>query len=158
MDVMLRRFLIGDAVKVSMIIRRNFMEVNINDYSEEAMQILADEFDVDKVTRISEDAHMYVAVDKDEEIIGCGAIASYLGSEDESILLSVFVIPELQGRGIGRKIIAVLEEDVYYSRAKRIEVLSSITACDFYLKLGYVYKNGLRKLENEDIYRLEKLK
>lgn len=156
MNVMFRRFMNEDAVKVSMIIKRNFLEVNIKDYSEEAMQMLADEFDVDKVTGISEAAHMYVAVDKDEEIIGCGAVASYLGSKEESILLSIFVVPELQGMGIGRKFLEVLEKDEFYSRAKRIEVASSITACNFYRKFGYVYKDGLKILEDEDVYRLEK--
>ncbi len=128
MNAMIRRFLIGDAVKVSVLIRRNFLEVNIKDYSEEAMRILANEFNVNKVNNIASYAHMYVVEDKDEGIIGCGAISSFWGSEDESILLTVFVIPELHGKGIGRKIIEVLEMDELYLRAKRIEVASSITA------------------------------
>lgn len=38
-------------------------------------------------------------------IIGCGAIGSYWGKKDESSLFTIFVLPEYQGKGIGRKII-----------------------------------------------------
>jgi N-acetylglutamate synthase-like GNAT family acetyltransferase len=158
MNMMTRKFSNEDAVKVSSLIRRNFLEVNIKDYSEEAMQVLANEFDEDKVNHVAADAHMYVVIDKDEEIIGCGAITSFLGRTDESMLVTLFVMPELQGMGIGRKILEVLEKDEFYTRAIRIEIASSITACNFYLKFGYVYKNGLKELENEDVYRLEKFK
>ncbi|MDY5030930.1 MAG: GNAT family N-acetyltransferase [Blautia sp.] len=35
-------------------------------------------------------------------MIGCGGITGYWGSVDESYVLSVFVLPEYQGKG-GRK-------------------------------------------------------
>lgn len=49
-----------------------------------------------------------------------------------------------------------MENDEYFLRAKRIEFPASITACDFYRKLGYSYKNGIRELDGEGHYRLEK--
>ena len=66
------------------------------------------------------------------------------------------MLPEYHGKGIGKKIIEVLEQDEYFLRAKRIEIPSSITACEFYLKQGYNYKNGINKINNERLYRLEK--
>ncbi len=45
--------------------------------------------------------HFYVVIDEDE-IIGCGAIGPYGGKEDESSLFTIFVLPDCQGKGIGR--------------------------------------------------------
>jgi len=89
-------------------------------------------------------------------MVGCGSIASFWGKEDESVLLSVFVLPELHGNGIGTQIINALENDEYFKRAKRVEVPSSITAYDFYRKFGYLDKNGVKELDNEGNYKLEK--
>lgn len=100
---------------------------------------------------------MYVVCDN-SQIIGCGAIAGYWGSTTESILLTIFVLPEYQGKGIGSKIIETLEQDEYFLRAKRIEIPASITAVEFYRKMGYDYKNGIDLVDDEQVYRLEKFR
>jgi hypothetical protein len=51
-----------------------------------------------------------------------------------------------------------LEKDEYFLRAKRIEIPSSITGCQFYRKFGYDYKNGIAELNDERLYRLEKFR
>lgn len=153
----IRKFDKNDAAKVSNIICRNFLEVNIKDYSKEEMDELSKIYNCDKVLQISDYAHMYVAC-IDKKIVGCGAISSFWGKQDESILLTIFVLPELHDKGIGRAIIETLECDEYFLRAKRIEIPASITACDFYKKMGYIYKDGLKKLDDEGNYRLEKFR
>ena len=94
----------------------------------------------------------------EEEIIGVGSISSFWGSLTESILLTIFVLPELHGNGIGRYIIQTLEQDELFLRADRIEIPASITAVEFYKKQGYDYKNGVKEFDNEHHYRLEKFK
>jgi N-acetylglutamate synthase-like GNAT family acetyltransferase len=153
----IRRFDNNDATTVSKIICRNFLEVNINDYPKEEMEYLSENYNPDKVLQLNAYAHMYV-VCIDKQIIGCGAISSFWGSQDESILLTIFVLPELHAKGIGRTIIKTLESDEYFLRAKRIEIPSSITACEFYKKMGYDYKGGIAKLDGEGHYRLEKFR
>ena len=74
------------------------------------------------------------------------------------LIMDVIVLPEYQGKGVGRKIIEMLEKDEYYLRAKRIEIPASITAVEFYRKMGYDYKNGNTELENGLMYRLEKFR
>lgn len=64
----------------------------------------------------------------------------------------------VKGKGIGRKIINTLEQDEFYVRATRIEIPASITATEFYRKFGYDYKNGVKELDEERHYRLEKFK
>lgn len=153
----IRRFDKNDATIVSKIICRNFLEVNIKDYSKEEMEHLSEIYNSDKVLEVAGYAHMYV-VCIDKKIVGCGAISSFWGSTDESILLTIFVLPELHGTSIGRTIIETLESDEYFLRAKRIEIPSSITACEFYKKMGYEYKDGIEKLDDEGHYRLEKFR
>lgn len=50
-----------------------------------------------------------------------------------------------------------LEQDEFYARATRIEIPASITATEFYRKFGYDYKNGVKELDEKQLYRLEKL-
>ena len=83
-------------------------------------------------------------------------IGPYWGSETESSLFNIFVLPEYQGKGVGRKIIETLEQDGFFLRAERVEVPASITGVGFYRKLGYEYKNGIDRPDEERLYRLEK--
>lgn len=130
---------------------------NSKDYSEEAINALEKQLQPPHVLERAGWTHFYV-VEENDTIIGCGAIGPYWGSETESSLFTIFVLPEYQGRGIGRKIIETLEQDEYFLRAKRVEIPASITAVNFYRKLGYDYKNGVDRLDEEQLYRLEKFR
>ena len=48
--------------------------------------------------------------------------------------------------------------DPYFLRAKRVEISASITGLSFYLKMGYHFKNGNKELDDEHLYRLEKIR
>ena len=157
MNVRFRRFKEVDAEEVRNIIVRNFLEVNSKDYGIEAMQFLANVYDVNKVLQVASYAHMYV-FEVDDKIVGTGSISSYWGSETESILLTIFVLPEYHSKGIGSKIIETLEQDELFLRANRIEIPASITATEFYRKFGYNYKNGVKELDEEHHFRLEKFR
>ena len=152
-----RRFKKEDAKEVRNLIVRNFLEINSKDYGLSAMETLAKVYDEEKVLNVASYAHMYV-FEFEEKIVGTGSISSFWGNETESILLCVFVLPEFHGKGIGRKIINTLEQDEFYVRATRIEIPASITATEFYRKFGYDYKNGVKELDEEHHYRLEKFK
>lgn len=161
--MLIRRFEHADARNVAELINRNFFEVNIKDYTKEELNARA--FDEEKVRTVAGYAHMYVwCADSeivgcaDSEIVGCGAISSYWGSLEESILLTIFVKPELHKKGIGKSIIKTLEQDELFLRAKRIEIPASKTACEFYQKMGYSYKNGVKQLDDEGHYRMEKFR
>ena len=152
---MIRRFKDEDALEVSELIAYTLRTVNIKDYTEKQIEHTISTLTPEKLIEKSKWTHFYV-VCVDEKIIGCGAIGPYWGSTEESSLFTIFVLPEYHGKGIGKKIIEVLEQDEYFLRAKRIEIPASITACEFYLKQGYNYKNGINKIDEERLYRLEK--
>ena len=152
-----RRITEADAEEVSKLVVRNFLEVNSKDYGLDAVKQRANVFTAEKILQRASYAHMYV-FEWQEKIIGVGAISSFWGSETESILLTIFVQPELHGKGVGRQIIRTLEGDELFTRASRIEIPASVTATEFYRKLGYDFKNGIKELDEEGHYRLEKFR
>lgn len=155
--MIIRMFRQEDAAEVEWVIAKTLRITNSQDYSKEYIEanILSHSAEI-LIERAKQD-HMYVACDE-LRIVGCGAIAGYWGSQTESILLTIFVLPDYQGKGIGRQIIETLEQDEYFLRAKRIEIPASITAVEFYRKMGYDYKNGIAEIDEEQVYRLEKFR
>ncbi len=153
----IRRFQESDAEEVSKLIIRTLRTTNISDYSAEYIENDVKAFTPEGVIKRASWTHFYVVCEK-EAIVGCGAIGSYWGKKDESSLFNIFVLPDYQGKGIGRSIIETLESDEYFLRAKRIEIPASITACQFYRKMGYDYKNGVDTPDEEQLFRLEKFR
>ena len=151
----IRRFKEADAQEVSALIARTLSTTNIKYYPAEFIEQEVNVLTPDYIAWRASWTHFYV-VCEGEKIIGCGAIGPYWGSETESSLFTIFVDPAHQGRGIGRKIVETLEADEYALRASRIEIPASITACEFYRKLGYDHKQGAEAVDEEGLYRLEK--
>lgn len=154
---MIRKFEENDAKEVADLIATTMRITNIKDYSleyiENDIKALTPEYLVERMSW----TNGYVYCDNNK-IVGCGFIGSYWGKEDESSLYTIFVLPDFQGKGIGRKIVETLEKDDYFLRAKRVEIPASITACPFYIKMGYNYKNGISEPDNEQLIRLEKFR
>jgi len=59
------------------------------------------------------------------------------GSIVENEIKRGFVLPEYQGRGFGRKIMAKLEETALNSGIRKVKLCASLPSKDFYLALGY---------------------
>ena len=152
-----RRFQDADAGEVSALIIKTLRTTNSKDYSEEYIEKDVQAFSPDGVMIRAGWTHFYV-VCHGNRIVGCGAIGPYWGKEDESSLFNIFVLPEYQGKGVGTKIIDTLEQDEFFLRARRIEIPASITACEFYKKMGYTYKNGNATIDDEQLIRMEKFR
>ena len=151
----IRRFRESDAEAVSQLIRTTIEITNKKDYPEDLMDELIRTETPEHVLGQAGWTHMYVVLDR-EKIVGCGAIGPYWGREDESCLFTIFVLPEYQGKGVGRQIMETLEQDEFFLRAKRIEIPASITGVPFYLRMGYHYKNGISEPNEEHLIRMEK--
>lgn len=151
----IRGFQPEDAVETARMIAKTLQISNGKDYTEEYLAGIIASYSADDLLKKAEEGHMYVACEG-ARIVGCGAIAPYMGKADESILLTFFVLPEYQGRGVGRLVMRAVERDEYFLRAKRVELHASITAVEFYRKMGYEYKDGVTKLDENLLYRLEK--
>ncbi len=157
MYMITRKFEKNDAAAVCNLVRRNFLEVNIHDYPLSEMERLAELYDAKKIIAIASTSNMYVICDGDT-IVGTGTIARHNASENESILLTIFVLPEYHSKGVGSQIIKALEGDELFLRSDRIEIPASITACSFYEKMGYSYKDGKKTLDEHGLYQMEKFR
>ena len=149
--IQIRRIEDRDAEAVSALICETMQISNSRDYPPELLRGIPPE----KVIERSRWTHFYV-VEDGGEIVGCGAIGPYWDREDESSFFTIFVRPDHQGQGIGRRIVETLEADEFALRAKRIEIPASITGLPFYRKMGYTFKPGHEEPDEELIYRLEK--
>lgn len=154
--MLIRKFLPGDGERVAVLVAKTLREVSIKDYSAEYIEDLISRWPAQYFSDSSLANHFYVLVACDE-IVGCGAIGPYRDRADESILLSIFVHPAYQGKGLGKKILKTLEEDEYFLRSRRIELPASLSAENFYLKMGYTYKNGKRKVNDLLLVEMEKV-
>ena len=153
--MMIRRFEKKDAEAVSDLIAVTLRTTNRKDYSEEVLENDIRHLQPEDLIRRAGSQHFYV-VEEDRKIIGCGSIGPYWGREDESSLFTIFVHPDYQGKGTGRRIMETLEQDEFFLRAKRVEIPASITGTPCYLKMGYTYKNGVTAPDEEGLLRLEK--
>lgn len=153
----IRRFQTRDAEEVSALIATTLRITNIKDYSLEYIENNIKVLQPQNILERASWTHFYVACDHNK-IIGCGAIGPYWDKVDESSLFTIFVLPEYQGKGFGRRMIQTLEQDEYFLRAKRIEIPASITGTPFYRKMGYDYKNGITEPDTEGLLRLEKFR
>jgi N-acetylglutamate synthase-like GNAT family acetyltransferase len=107
------RFQRGDAQEVSELIAKTLRTTNIKDYSEEYIENEVEAFTAESMIQKASWTHFYV-ICHDDVIVGCGAIGPCWGKKDESSLFNIFVLPEWQGRGVGRMIIETLERDEFF--------------------------------------------
>lgn len=153
--MIIRLFKREDAKELSNLVSKTMMTSNVKDYHIDYIRKDINERNPQFFIDRSKYLHCYVFL-INNKIIGTGSIGPYWGKRDESSLFNIFVDPDFQRKGIGRNIINTLENDIYFTRAKRIEIPSSITALKFYKKMGYSFKNNNHKLDKERLFRLEK--
>ncbi len=153
----IRRFIPQDGEAVSELIAVTMRTSNIKDYPSQLLEKAIAYLTPERLIERADWMHSYVVCDG-KRIVGCGSVGPYWNKEDESSLFTIFVHPEHQGKGIGRLIIETLEQDEFFLRAKRIEIPASITALEFYKKMGYDFKDGVRELDDEQHYKLEKFR
>jgi N-acetylglutamate synthase-like GNAT family acetyltransferase len=149
------RFGESDAGPVAGLIRRNLLEVNSRDYPAEEIQRVIEIYSTEKIIVLSKKMHLYVAVDGGL-IVGCGAIGQTTDQRSGIIIRAVFVAPDQQGRGIGRRIMQALENDEYSKTAVKIILYASATARGFYMKLGYRDADGRPEADEHGLYKMEK--
>lgn len=155
MEFNITRFQRRDAEETSAAIERTLRISNAPDYPEEIIREMVELYSPAGLTEQAQGEHLYVLRDG-EKVVGCGGIAPYMGRETESILVTIFVLPEYQGTGAGRRLMEALENDAYFLRADRVVIHSSITARDFYLKLGYRFSDGVGTPDEEGCIHMEK--
>ena len=143
--------------QISTIIIRNLLEINVKDYGVEKVQEMAKDFTVEKLKdTLKNRKKVFVAI-KNNEVVGTAGIDVSWYNPDEYYILTVFVKPENHGEGIGRLLIEAIEDYAIHSNFRKLIIPASITAHEFYYKLGYRYKDNQKVLNEENMYLMEKI-
>ena len=155
-EVIVSRYIPDDLNELLDMIKASFStrELGIV-YEDEPIKFWLSEYTQEEIEKAAATKHLYVAK-LDGKIVGSGIV----GSDDNMAYISgVFVDPTIQGKGIGRKLIEVLEKDEICQKYKKIYLTAALSAGKFYQKLGYTYKYDVPKIVldgNLDVVYMEK--
>ncbi|WUH99351.1 GNAT family N-acetyltransferase [Spirillospora sp. NBC_00431] len=137
MTVNIRMFQPEDAPRLSAIVQRCLREVNSRDYPNHIIDKMCAHFTAERFVELSGSRRIYVA----EEGRVVGTV-----SRDGNKVYTMFIDPDLAGRGIGRQLMQHIEAQAAHDGYDFMETGASITAHGFYLKLGYT---DVRESETE---------
>jgi len=130
MKCQVRPALEADAPQVSQVILASLLTSNAQDYPASVIERVQASFTTDSVRQLMQHRQMFVAL-VDGELRGTASL-------DGRAVRSVFVDPAYHGRGLGRQLMAAVEQAALDSGQTSLVVPSSVTAEGFYARLGYV--------------------
>lgn len=150
----IRRFDDRDADAVSGLIVRTLLTSCAADYAPEPLEAFARTQTPACMKRRGRETHFYV-VEEAGTVVGCGAVGSDERDAAVCAVYSLYVLPECQGRGVGRMIVETLLADEYARRAKVILLHASRTALGFYGRMGFVFRDGCDAPDADGLYEME---
>jgi GNAT superfamily N-acetyltransferase len=127
----IRPALPSDAEEISRVIVRALRETNRRDYPAHVVAAVAENFSPERVAEKLSARRAYVAT--------VAGMVVGTASLDGRVVRSVFVDPTYQGKGIGTRLMDVLEGLVREQSVSTLSVPSSITAEGFYRRLGFAF-------------------
>lgn len=146
------------AKEISKIITKNLLEVNSKDYGINFVKNHAKDFTVSKIEEnFSKRTKTFVALENNIVVGTAGLDKSWYNDNGEYWILSVFVDIDHHKKGIGKMLIQKIENYAEEINVKKLVIPASITACEFYNKLGYRYKDDIKKLNDDKMYIMEKV-
>ncbi|WP_436531828.1 GNAT family N-acetyltransferase [Actinoplanes sp. HUAS TT8] len=125
----IRSFRTDDAAAVSGIVGRCLREINSRDYPAEIITRMCAHFTPERIEQLAGERQMVVAVEADTVV---GTV-----SRDGNKVFTMFVEPAMIGRGVGRRLMNHIEALAAADGHDHMETGASITAHEFYLRLGY---------------------
>ncbi|MGC5703419.1 GNAT family N-acetyltransferase [Pseudomonas sp. NFXW11] len=120
----------ADASEVSRVILAALVTSNAQDYPASVIERVQASFTPNAVLHLMRQRQMFVAT-VDGVLVGTASL-------DGHAVRSVFVDPLHQGGGVGRQLLAAVEQAARQAGVIRLRVPSSVTAEGFYARLGYI--------------------
>ena len=138
---MLRRFQVEDVETLKHLIDTTIDASYGDVYPPEAIEFFKQHHSRRQIR--SDAANGYtIVLQAGDRIVGTGTL---LGSE----IRRMFVAPDVQKRGLGRRLLAALEQKARESGLHEVELHASLVARPFYERMGFrVVKEGCVPLEN----------
>ncbi len=128
-DVVVRTFEPADAAAVSELIATTMRRSNARDYPLDRLEALIAYFTPEKLRQLASERECLVAL-TDAGIVGTAA-------REGGELLTFFVHPDHQGRGVGARLLAPLEIGARAAGLHVLRVEASVTGTPFYERCGY---------------------
>lgn len=129
MSIEVRSARSGDADAISAVILAALRETNARDYSPDIIERVEKSFSPAAVSELMARRTMFVAMAA-EQLVGTASL-------DGRVVRSVFVRPDVQGQGVGKRLIEEIERTARYRGVAVLAVPSSVTAEPFYARLGF---------------------
>ena len=126
-----RLFQRTDAEEISALIRRSIKERDNSEYTLEQIDSLADYYTPDNFCLDRDKKMIYVCVD------GSRTVGTATLRDDE--VMAVFILPEYQRKGIGTRLMNMLENDAVRGGLYKVWLVAVLPAVDFYEKHGYSF-------------------
>lgn len=123
-----------DAAEVHKVIVAALRETNARDYAASVIARLEESFGPAEVQSMIDTRKSFVAVEDDE---GAGSRIVGTAALDGSVVRTVFVAPDVQGKGVGRLLMAEVEKASREAGVEILTVPASLTGEPFYAKLGF---------------------
>jgi len=136
----IREFSEADAEELSRIILETLYVSNSRDYSKEILDKRAPKYSPHRLIEKAKTRYILVAEEK-SKIIGTAQL-------DKDNIKAMFVHPSVQGRGIGKALVNCIEIEARRRGIDKIIGDSSLTAVNFYKKMGF--KVG-KELESDGV-------
>jgi putative acetyltransferase len=128
-DLVIRAATADDVPAISALVQHTVRISNGRDYPPQTVELIVANFAPAKVGQRMAERDVFVCL-QGGRIVGTIAV----GAER---LRSLFVYPELQGTGIGARLVAHLEAHARRIGVRELKLSSSLTARGFYERLGY---------------------
>ncbi|SNT64398.1 Predicted N-acetyltransferase YhbS [Tardiphaga sp. OK246] len=119
----------GDAAGISRVIIRALRETNAKDYTADIIARVELSFSPAAVERLIDQRDVFVA-EMDNRVVGTASL-------DGQALRTMFVLPDVQGRGIGRLLVQRIERVARERQLGILTVPATVTAEAFYARLGF---------------------
>ena len=124
-----RQFRNADAQSVSELIIANLKQINSQYYPENVINRMVKLYTPKHLIETAQKQLVLVAEELDE-IVGTATIS-------KNFFGSVFVRPDMHGKGIGNKVMDSLEQLAKQNGLEEVKLHASINAVNFYTKRGY---------------------
>jgi len=125
----IRRFTTQDVKEVSSLIRKTLIESNSKFYPQKVINFLCNEYSPKNLIGMLRKKEFFIAINK-------GKIIGVAGLEKNNII-SVFILPECQNKGIGKKLMNRVELKAKEKGFMEVNLNASINALEFYKNIGY---------------------
>ena len=129
--MLIRKFDILDAPEISSVIRRSILNRDNRGYTLEQLYSIANYYCAENLCSELDKKMTYVCV-VNGKIVGTATLRI-----DE--IMAVFITPEYQGNGIGKRFMRLLEDEAVKRGLSRVWLVSGLFTVPFYESLGYKF-------------------